>query len=322
MNKTKEVIRDFIGQSGHNDTTVHESVEGAVKHEVVKPTEHEDVNTAVNKEIHQDHYHHTVQPIHDKEILPEQHQHRVANVQHRDYDHRNHENTKKALAAESEKFKDERVVQNTTHTQSRAPTVQGEHVHHHVHETIQPVIHKETIQPSVVHTTVPIHETHHNAAQHHSTTSLPPISMDEYKQHGGVLSGKQERFDKFEGEPKTIRGTLSTMHDKKDSGLKEPPNGVFHGDFNPLDNGRDHRVNGGTQAVKTATTGMNQGTQTQSSTQKAHRDSGIGNGTVPGERNSTKATTSGSIKKKNPSLLDKLNPMIDSNGDGKAGFMK
>merc|ERR1712230_298871 len=33
---------------------------------------------------------------------------------------------------------------------------------------IQPVIQKETIQPSVVHTTVPVHEVHQNEAKHHT----------------------------------------------------------------------------------------------------------------------------------------------------------
>ncbi|OTB13714.1 hypothetical protein K445DRAFT_355086 [Daldinia sp. EC12] len=293
MNKTKEVIRDFIGKSGHHDTTVHESVEPAVKKEVIKPTEHEEINTAVNKEIHQDHYHRTVQPVHDKEVLPEQHQHKVGAVQHRDYDHRDHDTTKKALAAENEKFRDEQVVHDTTRTKEHAPTVQGEHIHHHVHETIQPVLHKETIQPSVVHTTVPIHETHHNPAQHHSTTSLPPISAEEYRQRGGALGGEKERFDAFEGEPRSIRGTIETMHEK------------------------GHGVGSGP--------GTNQGMSSQSAAQREYRDSARGtsgtSGNLHSERTSDVSGTSGT-RKEHPSLLNKLNPMTDANGDGKAGFMK
>ncbi|KAK6953467.1 hypothetical protein Daesc_005771 [Daldinia eschscholtzii] len=344
MNKTKEVIRDFIGKSGHHDTTVHESVEPAVKKEVIKPTEHEEINTAVNKEIHQDHYHRTVQPVHDKEVLPEQHQHKVGAVQHRDYDHRDHDTTKKALAAENEKFRDEQVVHDTTRTKEHAPTVQGEHIHHHVHETIQPVLHKETIQPSVVHTTVPIHETHHNPAQHHSTTSLPPISAEEYRQRGGALGGEKERFDAFEGEPRSIRGTIETMHEKG-RGLQHPPEGVFHGDFDPLDGGRDHHITGGskTGGVSSSTTGTgagvgtgtgvgvgsgpgaNQGMSSQSAAQREYRDSARGtsgtSGNLHSERTSDVSGTSGT-RKEHPSLLNKLNPMTDANGDGKAGFMK
>ncbi|KAI1469514.1 uncharacterized protein F4812DRAFT_423426 [Daldinia caldariorum] len=324
MNKTKETIRDFIGKSGHHDTTVHESVQPAVKKETIKPTEHEEINTAVDKEIHQDHYHRTVQPVHDKEVLPEQHQHKVGTVQHRDYDHRDHESTKRALAAENERFRDEQVIQGTTHTREHAPTVQGEHIHHHVHETIQPVLHKETIQPSVVHTTVPIHETHHNPAQHHSTTSLPPISAEEYRQHGGALDGQKERFDSFEGEPRSIRGTIETMHEEG-RGLKNPPDGVFHGDFNPLDGGRDHHFKGsaggatatgagtGVGASTGSNTGTSQGMSSQSAAQREYRD---------GARRTSGTSGVSGTRKENPSLLNKLNPLTDSNGDGKAGFMK
>ncbi|KAI1770001.1 hypothetical protein F4818DRAFT_434586 [Hypoxylon cercidicola] len=307
MNKTKEAIRDFIGKPGHHETTVHESVEPAVKRETVKPTEHEEVNTAVNKEIHQDHYHRTIQPVQDNEVLPEQHQHRVGAVQHRDYDHRDHEATKRTLAAENAKLKDQRVVHDATHTQSHAPTVQGENIHHHVHETIQPVVHKETIQPSVVHTTAPVHETHHNPAQHHSTSSLPPVSIDEYKHQGGALGGRQERFDAFEGEPRSIHDTLSNLHGKKDAGHKEPPAGVFHGDYDPLDGGRDHHITGGPKSGRAPVQGTSQGMSAQSSAEKEY-------GSMVGDTTTT--------RKESTSLLNKLNPMTDSNGDGKVGFMK
>jgi hypothetical protein len=118
----------------------------------------------------------------------------------------------------------------------------------HIHETIQPVVHKETVQPSVVHTTVPIHEVHHNASQHHQTSELPAMSLAEFKQQGGVLGGREERYDGFEGEPKHIGGTLKHMMDgktsKRDSGhaagLKE---GSMHGDFAPLDGGHKNNQN-------------------------------------------------------------------------------
>jgi hypothetical protein len=53
MNKTKEVISNFMSKSGHHDTTVHESVNPAVQHETVRPSQHEEINTAIDKEIHQ-----------------------------------------------------------------------------------------------------------------------------------------------------------------------------------------------------------------------------------------------------------------------------
>merc|ERR1712098_910544 len=69
-------------------------------------------------------------------------------------------------------------------------------------------IQKETIQPSVVHTTVPVHEVHQNEAKHHTATSLPAVTMDEFKKQGGHLSGRDERTDAFAGEPRSVGGTL------------------------------------------------------------------------------------------------------------------
>lgn len=53
---------------------------------------------------------------------------------------------------------------------------------------------------------MPIHEVHHNAAQHHSASALPAVSMDEFKRQGGVLTGREERYDGFEGEPRSVGG--------------------------------------------------------------------------------------------------------------------
>jgi len=248
MDKAKAAVSDFMQKSGHHDTTVHESVAPAVKKEVIKPHQHEEVITAVDKETHQDHYHRTVQPVKDREVLPEVHEARLGAVQHREFDHRDHEGTKKNLAAEQQQFRDEQVVTDTSHSQSAAPVVGGEHVHHHIHETIQPVVHKETIQPSVVHTTVPIHEVHHNEAKHHQSSELPAMTMDDFKKQGGVLGGREERYDGFEGEPKNIGGTMKNMMEgktsKRDSahasGLKEAS---MHGDYDPLDGGHNNNQN-------------------------------------------------------------------------------
>ncbi|KAL0260857.1 hypothetical protein SLS55_004549 [Diplodia seriata] len=204
MEKAKAAVSDFMSKSGHHDTTVHERVNPAVKHETVKPSRHENVTTAIDKEVHQDHYHTAVQPVHDREVLPEQHHHNLAGVEHRQFDHGNEHEVQQRLKQEAAQFKDESVRHDEHTTRSAAPQVAGEHVHHHVHETIQPVVQKETIEPHVVHTTVPIHEVHHNSAQHHSTSALPAVSMDEFRRAGGALTGREERYDGFEGEPRNI----------------------------------------------------------------------------------------------------------------------
>lgn len=70
------------------------------------------------------------------------------------------------------------------------------------------MVQKETIQPSVVHTTVPIHEIHQNEAKHHAASALPAVSMADFKKQGGSLSGREERYDGFEGEPRAVGGAL------------------------------------------------------------------------------------------------------------------
>ncbi|SMY27510.1 unnamed protein product [Zymoseptoria tritici ST99CH_1A5] len=212
MDQAKQAVKGFMSKAGHHDTTVHETVAPAVKHETVTKKEHENVTTAVDQEIHQDHYHTSVQPIADKEVLPETHHHNVVPVEHRSFEHDNAKENERRLAEERAQFKDTTTRVEADKTRSAGAAVSGEHIHHHVHETIQPVMNKQTIEPHVVHTTVPIHEVHHNAAQHHATSELPPVSMSEYKKQGGVLTGREERYDGFEGEPRSVGGAALGTH--------------------------------------------------------------------------------------------------------------
>jgi len=304
MDKVKAALTDFTSKSGHHDTTVHEAVAPAVTHETIKPHQHEEINTAVDKEVHQDHYHRTVQPVQDREVLPERHEAKLGAVQHREFDHRDHDSTKRNLVQEQAQFKDERVVEGTTKSQSVAPTIGGEHVHHHIHETIQPVVQKETIQPNVIHTTVPIHEVHHNAATHHKTTALPTMTMDQFKQKGGVLSGREERYDEFEGVPKNIGGgTAGGFGHIRDGNHSHTGSEHHkHGDFNNTPN---HHSSGavGTGAAATGLTGSHSHDRDHVGT-----DGSIGH-------------DSHHAQGKKPSLMDKLNPKKDADGDGKAGLM-
>jgi len=167
------------------------------------------------------------------------------------------------------------------HTHGATGAVLGEHVHHHVHENIQPVIQKETIQPSVVHTTVPIHEVHKNEVKHHSATQLPAVTMDEFQKNGGKIKGREERVDSFAGEPRQV---------------------------NPL----------GAQPLG----GRGADGTTSLTEDKHHNQHGkFGNtGTAGTHGTHSETEHNGTLKK--PSLMDKLNPKVDANGDGKAGFMK
>ncbi|KAH7080243.1 hypothetical protein BKA63DRAFT_550885 [Paraphoma chrysanthemicola] len=345
MDKVKSALTDFTKKSGHHDTTVHETVAPAVVHETVKPHQHEEINTAVDKEVHQDHYHRTVQPVQDREVLPETHTAKLGGVQHREFDHRDHDSTKRNLVQEQAQFRDERRVEGTTQSQSVAPTIGGEHVHHHIHETIQPVVKKEVIQPNVVHTTVPIHEVHHNAATHHASTALPTMTMDEFKHKGGVLSGREERYDEFQGVPKNIGGGSSGGFGHVRDGHHEgaPIGGEHHkhGDYNDVPN---HHNSGlaGSGTTASGLTGSrsdpngphdsrlgNKADPRVDSDHDRHHGTGYNTSSGTGRHVGTDGTIGSSTaghhdttSSHKPSLMDKLNPKKDADGDGKAGFMK
>ncbi|KAK6008310.1 hypothetical protein QM012_000213 [Aureobasidium pullulans] len=290
MDSAKAAVKEFMSKSGHHDTTVHEKVAPAVTHESHQLQQHEQIQTAIDKEVHQDHYHTSIQPIKDREVLPEQHHHNLAAVEHRSFEHGNDAQVKERLAAEAAQFRDQRTELDAVHSKSIAPTIGGEHIHHHVHETIQPVVNKETIEPHVVHTTVPIHEVHHNAAQHHTASALPAVSMADFKKQGGVLTGREERYDGFEGEPRTVGGAHTAA-----TGLSGT----------------------GSHTTGTGLTGTGAGRETLG--ERVREDEAA---LKSGHHHSTTGRESQiDSKTGKPSLMDKLNPKKDTDGDGKAGMM-
>jgi len=370
MDKAKAAVSSFISKSGQHDTEVHESVAPAVKHETINPHQREERQIALDREVHQDHYHATVQPVHDKEVLPEQHHHNVVPVEHRTHDKRDDDETQSRLQATKAQFKDESVRTSTQHHSTEMPSVAGEHVHHHIHETIQPVIHKETVEPHVMHTTVPIHEVHHNKAQHHAATALPAMGIEEFKKSGGALGGREERVDHFKGEPKHLEHSLAGgSGGLRDSGISSDSGVGTHGAGHhgtgltgntsststshvtpeSLSNSRGAATTSDHTGARSAVSGMtgapgNTGAGLTASNKTGgdfgefgHRHDGQHPSRVeqnlPGQGNTTTGglgagagpglgkTGSGSSGHK-PSLMDKLNPMKDADGDGKKGFMK
>lgn len=136
-------------------------------------------------------------------IRPEQHHHNIIPVEHKTFDHRNDKDLNDSITRERAQFQNQSVTHDTTHSTETAPTVMGERIHHHVHEHVQPVIQKETIAPKVVHTTVPIHETHHAAGIHHGTSVLPAKTLDEFTASRGILEGRDNhKIGEYEGCPK------------------------------------------------------------------------------------------------------------------------
>lgn len=338
MNKARSAIDSLLARDGKHDTSVHEIIKPAVEHEEVVHTQREVTQMAVDREVHQDHYHTSVQPVSQREVLPEEHIDRVEALEHRNFQHGNPEHVKQRLAAEAAQFKNTRNVSETEQTTTTSPAIAGEHVHHHVHEIIQPVVQKETIQPSVIHHTIPIHEVHQNEAKHHTVTQLPTVTMDEFKRQGGYLTGREEHTDSFEGEPKSVGGTLGGARAAGTTSLTESTTtgtGTGTGLGTRTTDSSYDRTGDSTSAARTAattaagttaagTTGVSDTTGVSTTTGTAGASatggtSGTGGGFFGGDRSHGRrgSTSSGS---KRHGLIDRLNPMKSSVDEGNRGF--
>ena len=140
--------------------------------------------------------------------------------------------------------------------------------------------------------------------------------MSDFKSKGGVLGGREERYDGFEGEPKNIGGSLGSLKSshqhKHDSALGSEHNtgagGLGHSTERGLEHDHSHNHN-------TGLGNKGYGTGATGNTLDSRNETG-GDYQRGLDHDNTTTTT------KKPSLMDKLNPKVDANGDGKAGFMK
>ena len=107
--------------------------------------------------------------------------------------------------------------------------------------------------------------------------------MDEFKRQDGHLSGREERNDAFGGEPKAVGGSLGGTGARVTTSLTDR-DAVSYGSHG----------------------GQNVGTTGAGVTSATTRTTG----------------TSSSTATSKPSLIDRLNPKKDADGDGKAGIMK
>ncbi|RGP77611.1 hypothetical protein FLONG3_4184 [Fusarium longipes] len=231
MEKAKSAVSSFLSHDGKHKTTVDEEVRAPVTQETVKPHQHETVTTAVDREVHQDHHHTTVQPLLHKEVLPEQHHHNMAPVQHKEIHHGNQQDTRATLDREAAKFRDTSETHTTTRSSEVAPTVTGERIHHHVHEHVQPVIQKETVQPTVIHTTIPEHHKIHEAPIHHGTSTLPTKTLNEFtSERGGLGEKAAQKLTEFEGCPKPYRKELQNEQLEGDKGMHLHSHGNNYGE--------------------------------------------------------------------------------------------
>ncbi|KAI8948028.1 hypothetical protein F4801DRAFT_474416 [Xylaria longipes] len=169
------------GSSGNKDTTsVTKETAPAVEHETIHKKHEQREQKMVDRERHQDHYKTTVQPLKEREVMPEKHQHEQANIQHREIN-RNQGDAKAMHERKQAQFKDISKEAGTHRETIQEPTMTSERTYHHLHETIQPVIEKETVMPSVTHKTIPVKETIQEQTLDEGVTINPPMSREEFE---------------------------------------------------------------------------------------------------------------------------------------------
>lgn len=122
--------------------TITKETDAPVEHKHVHEEHEEKVQKVVEKERHQDHYHTTVQPLQDKEVRPEQHEYKEAATREKTFNHEDDAATQAKLAEEKARFESTKSASKNETKTDEGTVVGDEHVHHHFHETIQPVIEK------------------------------------------------------------------------------------------------------------------------------------------------------------------------------------
>ncbi|KAI4852191.1 hypothetical protein E4T44_01650 [Aureobasidium sp. EXF-8845] len=182
--------------TGEKDTTVTQEIAPAVEHEHVKHEHETREQKVVDREIHQDHYHTTVQPLQDREVADVKENTVVDATEERKINKdKEGEKVKAQVAADQAAFKNTHD-EETHETKSTEATASATSVHHHLHETIQPVIEKEVIVPELTHKIKPVHEVVTEKSVNHGVTEAKPISVNDFQ---GKLSGETVTKTKIDG---------------------------------------------------------------------------------------------------------------------------
>lgn len=202
-----QAARDILGENRVGTTQTHETVAPAVVQETVNQHRHEQVQVVEDREHHVHHHQQRVQPIADKVVSATTHQHNVVPVEHKERTHEMTDGAKKALADQQAAYQNTSIVNPTTRSTEQLAAVGQDVTHHHVHETIQPVIQREIVQQEVVHTTIPVHHVIHEKPVVHEATIEPTLTMDQFMKKGGSISGTETVAREVRaGEPATMTG--------------------------------------------------------------------------------------------------------------------
>ncbi|KAI1359248.1 hypothetical protein F5Y08DRAFT_332482 [Xylaria arbuscula] len=165
-----------------NTASLDKTTADTVEHEKIHRKHQQREQKVVDKERHQDHYKTTVQPLKERQVMPEKHQHEQADTERRYIDHRSNENDAKVMLERKQgQFKNTSEEAGTQRETVQEPTLTSEHVHHHLHETVQPVVDKETVIPSVTHKVKPVKEVHQEQTIDEGVTMNPAMSREEFE---------------------------------------------------------------------------------------------------------------------------------------------
>jgi hypothetical protein len=173
-----------------------------------------------------------------------------------------------------------------------------------VHETVQPVVEKETIAPSVVHTTVPVHERHHAAPEHHGTSILPTKTMTDFKSTGQSLTGSTGIInqDQYEGCPRPYNAEMQIGRTDADANPHVHTSGI----------GSQH---GSSTAGPHSSNMLNKADPRVDSDRDGR---GIGAGTAGAGAGMTGTHgTHSTIGPHSSSMANKADPRVDSDRDGR-----
>lgn len=143
MDAAASAVGKFLNQAGDKDTTVEQDVAPAVEHDTITKKHETKEQKVIDKERHQDHYHTTVQPLKDREVQDTKHDHEQAPTEYRKVDNdAKRDDVKAQAASDRNQYKDSTIEGMRHEKTTKEGDVVGEQVHHHLHETIQPVIEK------------------------------------------------------------------------------------------------------------------------------------------------------------------------------------
>jgi len=207
-------VKNFLKSDSTDVTT---DVEAPVTHETHHHHEREEVSQEVDRERHIHHYQERVQPLKEEDIRGEKHFDNVVGVQESERSSHNQGQVEAHLSKLHGQHADaEEHVRHDREVLQGGVAGEQEHVHHHIHETVQPVIDKDIHHKKVVHTTIPVHEKIVEAPVMHETQYNPVLTTEEWEAKMAKEGGKL-------GQTHTLKEGQVPQTKSRDGGYEEFP---------------------------------------------------------------------------------------------------